>query len=147
MQVDWEEVWEAALGAGRVTLLLRLGLDDGQQQVAAAAAKALLALLAPSPQEQALLSLSDLCPLPGEVSRRPCLRILTRISARIFAREAKPLRFALPARCSLASRLLTLAFPPGGFAAVDEPFTRWIVNLRFTPASELVLDGARCPLS
>eukprot|EP00884_Botryococcus_braunii_P001760 jgi/Botrbrau1/11585/Bobra.247_1s0006.1 len=62
--VDWGHVWAAAIGPCDVPLVLRLALDDAQPQVVVAAAAALQAMLGPSPHEEALLSLSDFCPLP-----------------------------------------------------------------------------------
>lgn len=100
--MDWEEVWEAAVGPGQVALLLRLALDDSHLQVVAAAAKALVALLGPSPPEESLLSLSDLCPLPGgpsDAASLPshpfqdcCLRREAGFSGLCFPARVMPLR-------------------------------------------------------
>lgn len=70
-------MWTAATGPCDVPLVLRLALDDAQPQVVVAAAAALLALLGPSPHEESIIALSDLCPLPGLSCwfSRPCTHV------------------------------------------------------------------------
>ena len=64
-RVTWADVWRSALEDAGAALALRVALDDTRAPVAAAAAEALAALVAPRGLIRAALRGADACPLGG----------------------------------------------------------------------------------
>ncbi len=79
-RVTWADVWRSALEDAGAALALRVALDDARAPVAAAAAEALAALVAPRGLVRAALRGADACPLGG--APLPRLRAALRERAR-----------------------------------------------------------------